>query len=470
MHRHPNPRASAFIRVPGFVFLALLLAACVAGPPPRAATAPESTAADAPTARAALAQFCANWRGCTLVPVDVTTAAPVPGLEPLAVGDYAVFGFSPDRRLLATIAYPRDENMAGGALLLTDLATWQTVTTTLTFDHVMLPPLFSADNRRLYLVEPVLSGPPADKLVAVDVAAQEVAGELVLPFPPHRLAVTPDGSAIHLYGRDGAARDGLITNPTAQVARVDAAGLSLVWEHALEGVKDGHFAPDGSSDPHEGIGWEAASVFTSDASTLYIAHADGPRLTTVVFEPQAPAVATAGVAPRRTWGEWLRGLVVRSAQAKILNGTSLVATLAPDGSRLYVGGTVYRYEDAVHREESSRVQVIELPEGTALPPGPPASGAYPDASGAQLFLANWRYMQATPKEWTEVVDAATLEQTAMIEGWVVRPSRRLDGQPVLLGQRNRPGGYPEVALFDAALAPQAVEGGLPGTWSMWVMP
>jgi hypothetical protein len=245
--------------------------------------------------------------------------------------------------------------------------------------------------------------------------------------------------------------------------------LSLAWEQTLAEVKDGHFAPDGSSDPHEGVWWETGSVFTPDASTLYIVHADGPRLTTVEFGAQAPAVATASIAPRRTWGEWLRSLVVRSAQAKILNGTSLTATLAPDGSRLYVGGTVYSYEDAVHREESATVQVIDLPEGTAQP-GPLANAAYLDATGTQLFLANWRYMQATPQEWTEVVDAVTLEQVAMIEGWAVRPTRRLDGAPVLLGQRTLPGGYPDIALIDATLTAQPVEAGLPGTWSMWIMP
>jgi hypothetical protein len=138
-----------------------------------------------------------------------------------------------------------------------------------------------------------------------------------------------------------------------------------------------------------------------------------------------------------------------------------------------VGGVDRNTTDENYREEPVGAQVIDLSSGAAGPPGPPANIVYPDAAGARLYLVNWRYTAEEPytEEWTEVVDAATLEQVAMIEGWTVRPARRLDGQPVLLSQRTLPSSLPELALFNPeTLTPRVVDEGPAEAYGFWVLP
>jgi len=425
--------------------------------------------AASPLAQAVLVQQC-GAENCTLYPVEVQAGQPLAGLEPLDLKRYSLQAFSPDGRTLAVVSYHDNTTLSDGQLSLVNLQQWQPVTTTLTFDHLGWL-LFSPDGAML------LAGsfdqqlnPTSVTFTLVQIARQQIVAQATVPFLPRLVRFTPDGRGVMVYGIDSW-QYGAVSDARPHVALLDAADLSLTWQTTLAEVRDGMYLLAPSDHPEEDtISWSPAVVAAPDRPALYLVHADEDRLTVVEFDRRR--VATVALAPRLSWVERLLMLTARPAYAKVLNGTSKQAVVSPDGRYLYVVGTTYDYHEQEQTLTPLGLQVVESATGAEVAQLVSAAESVALApDGERLYLHGWHRDPSKPyaAAWTEVVTTDHLEVIGRIEGYHLTPSRRLDGQPVLLAsgvQQNGQTGFGIVAPVTLEMVHTWAGDG--GGW--WVLP
>lgn len=422
------------IHIVTVVLLVSIVAACTGVVMPSTqplSVAPNSLGLDAasPLANSVLLQTC-RVAACEIGPVDSLTGQPLSDYPVIAAGRYAIAEFSSDRKTLAVVAFPDNQTMTNGVLKFVDLQNWWVTTTTLTLDNIYETIVFSPDDHYLTVIAQKNSWPTQHVVQVIDVMQGTLAGEFVPDFMPHQLRYTPDGQQFMLYGTTTGENTNAI-NPTSRVALIDATTLQVIWQQTLDGVRDGQFDAENRADPHTGIWWQPAVVFDPQQPRLYIAHADQDKLTIVDFGKRH--AQTVAIAPAQTWIEQLLALTARTAQAKILNGTSKTATLSPDGRRLYVTGVERAYQNEEYSEKLLGIQVIDPATGVQI--------AYIDnqarsisvaADGTRLYLHGGVEDPATQSwvEWTEVIDAGDYSLIARLEDHPVVVGQQLDGQPL----------------------------------------
>jgi hypothetical protein len=400
-----------------------------------------------PLATSVLVQSC-GINSCELNLFDTETGSVMEKFEPLALGRYATFGPSTDLTQLALIVYRDNSYLRNGQLSFVDLATWEVVTTTLTFNGAYNPPLFTTGNSRLLVLTQEESYLASDVVHLVDVASGTMLAEQALNFYPTSYQFTPDESGIMIFGTKG-------TSGESYVALLDAESLEFVWEEKVEGLLNGTVMKEGSTDPMEGRWMQPASVFAKDSATLYVVHADQEQLTTVDFDAQS--MSTQAITEQLSWIERLLMLTARTAYAKMANGVNKQAMISPDGTKLYVIGTDYRIdEDSQFVQTGLGLQVIDIASGVELAHiETEAQSLTLDPVSGRLYLHGWTTAAGRPysTEWTEVLDATTLEQINILEERAVAVARRFDGMPLLLTTTTLENGKTELAVLD----PQSFE-------------
>jgi hypothetical protein len=281
----------------------------------------------------------------------------------------------------------------------------------------------------------------------MDVAGQKVTAEVLLDFVPWLLEFTPDGTRLIVYGSS-------YTNEiTPQVALLDAADLHLLWEQPLPQVRHGDYPLAGAQGEHpETENIRPAYTLSPDRRYLYLVHADEEKLTRVDFVDRT--VTTGAVAAAQGWPDWFFSLTAREAYAKSANGTSKQGLLSPDGSRFYVVGYEYHWVEGENGQGDivggnlGGLQVIDPGTG-ALLAQVESEAMIVDLSfdGQQLYL--WGETQGeVPEARLAVLDANTLATLKSLEDWTLSSTRRLDGQPVLVGYSFGPSSSFKTAGFD----------------------
>lgn len=439
-----------------FAILVVLLAACSAVPVQldggnRAPVAPAVDSA-LPHAKSVLLRRCTD-QGCALHLIDPASGQSLPAYPPVALGNSSAVKRSPDLRALAVIDYRNNQNSQNGLLKLIDLSTWQTLTTTLTFDKVYDSFFFSPDSKRLVVNSPTATWPPKGQLELLDLVQQQRTAQQMLDFNVRQLHFSMDGQWLMLYGMDGS--PDYMVNPHSHVALLRAADLQIVWQQTLPAVRDGFFNVNPDATPHEDPEkttlWEPALVFAPDGRYLYIVHADENQLTTVDFS--ARTAHTVAITPVASWLERLLALTARSAKAKAFNGVRKQAVIAPTGKRLYVTTVEHIFKANIYTETAQNVQVIDLTSGVEIAQlDSQAHTVGISADGTQLYLQGWENgpRQSDPAEWTEIVDTANLQQMAKLPDRAIALGQRLDGTPILLSSITRQDGRWEAAALDPA--------------------
>lgn len=402
-------------------------------------------------AQGVLMHYCAKGQ-CDLRVIDPATGELFPAYPPFAVGD-ALFQPAPDRRTLAVIDYGESQYRSRGVLKFVDLAQWQLVTTTVKVANLSTLPLYSPDGATLAVAFPKYTWPPGERVQLIDVARRQLRAELELAFGVRQMRFSDDGQWLFLYGVDGS--PDYTVNPQTHVALARIADLQIVWENVLPDVRHGFFNPDSTAQPHTDIEntvmLEPAVVFAPTGAQLYIAHADENRLTTVDF--MAHTVHTTPINDKQGWVERLLAMTARVAQAKVFNGATKQAVIAPSGNYLYVTGSQHEYKEKNYQETPLGVQVIDLTRTLAVAHIDSAAceqSLSPD--GKRLYLHCWgnSLSAAATHEWTEIVDTTTFRPIVTLPDLVLATGRRLDGQPILLSTITKPDGMWEAAALDPA--------------------
>ncbi|MBI3733634.1 MAG: hypothetical protein HY259_09290 [Chloroflexi bacterium] len=376
--------------------------------------------------------------------VDPATGQKIPGYPPIKAAHAA---FSPDGQKLAAIEYGGQSCVtAGGSLCvpvvlhLVDIQTWHEVTAALP----ALPPsgwaepiAFSPDNARLALV---YQETDAGALMLFDTSQARLIAQRPLDFRVAQMAFAADGKMLSLYGQPDGPHFGEVKPPPPRILLVDGATLDLKWNQTLADIVSGSWCLETCDQSHElrlSVSWRPAALFSRDGGRLTIVHADSERLTTV--DLSARTVRTVEIRAARSWFEQLLDLTAGVAEAKGgFVGAYKTAVILPDGKTLYLLGQMMNAaRDSQGRWDTTYattgLHVIDTQSGRQTATRESSSKWIKlTADGATLLLTgndvqnNW---------WSEVYDTRTLQRVARLDQWEVTPSRRLDGQPILLASQ-----------------------------------
>lgn len=420
-------------------------------------TPPDSTASapgtDAPLPGNTVFLFTAS---CSLDqhlhPVDPKTGHDIVGRTPIHLGMSWEYAVSPDRNWLAAWVYSGAEPVVPSrdfSLHLIDLRRWTDGTVDVQLEGPQTL-TFSPDGARLAII--------ADHALAiVDLAAQRVTAKRKksLGFDPWYLWYTPDGTALLVYGMVPDPTQDRIGGPL-RAALLDAGDLHTDWQTTLAGVRDGHFDVPvaGVSGGPQSATFAPAAVASPGRRDLYVVAADRDELTHVDFAHRSVRTVRwqdPRPAPRPFWSwpwrwpwSWLSmGTGVAYAKGDRY-GLYRYATLSPDGTRLYLTGSA----DLTGPNAAGQWEPVDSSLGlVAIDVATGAVLAHidedrdygfgriePSPDGSRLFASRWS--SADGREYTEVLDARTLDLIARVDAPEAMPGQELDGSPVLLSRWN----------------------------------
>ncbi|MBE7554988.1 MAG: hypothetical protein HS126_28385 [Anaerolineales bacterium] len=276
-------------------------------------------------------------------------------------------------------------------------------------------------------------------LMLFDANTGQLIGQRVLEFRPALVSFALDGTSLALYGAPLGPDPGIAKPGSPRLLLVEAATLAVQWEQPLERILSGSWCEETCAAPYEErlfAYWSPAVVLSHDGRQLYLVHADEEKLTAI--DLAARVVRSVEMQAARSWFDELLALTAGVAQAKGAGmGGFKTAVLAADGTRLFVLSQAMEATPTPegHWQSSTTLlglQVIEVESGRKVASlDTRASGIRLTPDGAYLLLDGWGELEP----WTEVLDAATLEEVAHLTGWEVVLSRQTDNQPVLLARR-----------------------------------
>ena len=342
------------------------------------------------------------------------------------------------------------------ALKIIDVQTWRAVSNTLENGGWASPLTFSPDAA---LVAFVLNQNTSSNILLVDARPAQLIAQHALAFRPSLLNFAQDGKTLAVYGQPLSDKLGVTQPPPPRVAVLDAATLELQWEQALPEIMSGSWCIEtcqGQEGQQLSAYWNPAVIPSKDGRQLYIVHADAEKLTTVDFA--ARAMRTTGIQTERSWFDNFLALSADVAKAKGgANGVYKYVVLSPDGTQLYVIGSVMtaaRSADNSFLDTTYRVsdlEVIDIQSGRKLAARVMANREEVSEYLHELNLtpdgAHILVVRSDPNNnwWTEVFDAQSLQPVARLEQWRVLVARRADGRPILLA--HRPNSH-ELAVID----------------------
>jgi hypothetical protein len=469
------------------IFALLLIAAFAACASPAAAPAmpaigPSATAAAAisetppasvPFSLSALAvQRASDSDRLLLSPVDPETGYALSGHTPIDLGVNFYYRVTPDGKTLIFSSYPSAQPSRAAVRFL-DLSGWsETVGLQLTSRGWTSALAISPDGSRLALatVEARQSS-----LWLVDIDNHILLAHIQTPLFIAGMDFTADNEGLMLYGRQERTDTGLSQGPPVAEFR-SAQDLELLWSRTLKSVRDG-FEPNAefkgdSREPGAGTTYRPAAVFAPSAHTLYIVHADSDQLTRVDFARKS--TLTRDIQPGRSWFERLLALGTGTAHAKVQDGKERQAVISPDGKIVYSLGVQNELTKKSNgtwklKQTPLQLQAIRVEDAIELFRSQAAGDSLSLSADAPTILVHrWDYARGEVGGTVEVSakGGVVIREAPGLE---LRPTRRLDGSPLLVSAALSGGGQGEsiMSTFDLEMT-------LLGSWKTagygdWIM-
>jgi len=406
--------------------------------------------------------------------IDPATGQVYPDRPPIEVGrradSFPTASLSPDGSRLAFVtgvgsaceAY-QGCRPASDQVQVINLLTWGKVTADVAAQFPPLPSpikgwvdamVFSPDGARLALAYHSRDGTTA---MVFDTQTGQLMGRQALPVGPRLMEFSADGTQLVIYGSPPAEAPWITQPDPPSVLLLDSGSLEIQWSQLLPDILEGGWCLENCESTHEvarSLYWWPAVVFSPERQKLYIVHADAHRLTTVNFRDLSVQILAIG--PRPTWIERLLALTADVAEAKgSSEGAAKWAVLSPGGTRLYLIGQSWNQTLNAKGEwqvsgSDLGLRVIEVKSGH--------EHVTLDAEVDWISLSPDRQYVILRFGWqgsTEMLSADNLEPLGHIEGWEVQPSRRLNGEPILLAIQYGPTLYRPTRI--ALLAPETFE-------------
>jgi hypothetical protein len=230
-----------------------------------------------------------------------------------------------------------------------------------------------------------------------------------------------------------------VTKGGPQIALLNTSDLSVSWQASLLGVKDGIFPQAESTEnlhtPGAAVQYMPGLAFAPDRDALYVVPGDADQLITIDFSKRE--ISKAAIARQRSLLEQLLAWTAGVAHAKIMDGTTKQMVISPDGARLYVIGMTNTFTKMSNGEykldrTSHDLQVVNTADGALIERVPAEAESIAWArAGGMLYLVGIHAMDYS-RPFTAIVDPATLEMRATLEGVELHSARRLNGEAALV--------------------------------------
>lgn len=421
------------MRLPTFLLTFTLIMTACATP---IKDLPSTETTTTPTLESSLlaVEWQGDVKGNLLFPLDPTSGAALPGYDPISLGQSYSHAFSPDRRTLAAVVFPHQNNY-NGKLLLIDLPAWKTLSFVLKTSGWVTAMAFSPDGKHLAIAQ----GESTYQLTIFDLEQGVITAQTEDDSYITRLKFTADSESLMLYGMtiENRFTENEMSVGAPQVELRNVGDLSTGWIAELEGVRDGVYPTDETvaidyNQPGTAMYLAPALAFAPNRDTLYVVHADSDHLTTVDFSTRT--IATVEIEDQLSWFERLLSLTAGVAHAKVADGTSKQAVISPDGQFMYVVGM--RNESL--QDKNGNWQMNQTPLGLGIiqtGDGSRLGHFETDATelslapdGLILYLRSW----TNSGPFTETFDISNLQITAHHEEMYASPALLMNGEPLLI--------------------------------------
>jgi hypothetical protein len=427
--------------------LALILTACSPAAPAVLPVSPSSTSSS-PTLPQATFTFTAEPAEpgvpafqflndkSELMAVSASTGQELDSFTPIPIRDFYSYAFAPDAHTLALVANAK--------LYLIDLPAWKTRQYDLNLHGWMSSMIYSSDGSQLAIA----SGEPESTIWIIDPQSGEVTASQKADFSIRKLQFTEDGKLIMAYGphiaASGVAANAGVSIGPPKAGLYSASNLAPLWSTELDGIRDGTFPKKPGTLITDdiylpGSAWhsEPGIAFSPKGDLLYLVHADEDKLTTLDFTSRR--IRTVDIEAKTSWLDHLMALTAGIAYAKGMDGTVKQAFISPDGKFLFVGGIMEKVTMPTNSssleitDTLNGLQVIAVEDGRLVdkideeitPTGLSSDGRY-------LFLTNSKNNGGNTGLKTDIYDIASMNILEQIDNVSLTPSRRIDGESVLV--------------------------------------
>jgi hypothetical protein len=330
-----------------------------------------------------------------------------------------------------------------------DPQSWQVVSSPLPSDGWAGALSFSPSADRLAIG---YNHPGKSSVLVLETSNGEILTTLRPGFRPEGVAFFQDGRQLLVYGTQTVEQPGVTAPGPLRLEAYSIPSGEKLWGQELSDVTSGSWCLEGCEDEHGRQLYailKPAYVLSPDGTTFFILHADQEKFTRVSLADGTREDIE--IHEAASWFDRLLAATAGVAQAKgAVRGGDKLATISPDGTRLYAQSTEMDAElnsDGYWESLDSvtELQIIDANSGQIL--------ASADASGYGYVLStDGKYLFSTV--WTdagletEVLSAEDLSRVTGLLGWELMYSQDLNGNKVLLG-RHETSATTSLALVDA---------------------
>ncbi len=277
-------------------------------------------------------------------PVNPTTLDNLPGFAPINFGHHYTYVVSPDRKTLAVITWPSGFG-AGGELHLIDLDTWTDTPADLSIDDHVSELTLDTAGKRLYWTIPTVHDPahgmPRDyQLYQYDLDSHQLSAITQLPssFIPWSQRLASGNLVIFGIPTD----PNNLAEDVPHLLIIDPTGNRIMSDVRLDGVKAGQFREQATNatamvqeESWQYVMYNPGLAWDLDRNLLYVAHADGEKVT-VVDLVNGTIIKQTHILLPQSFLEWISDSLASTAEAKGGPELGVRVILSRDGERLYV--------------------------------------------------------------------------------------------------------------------------------------
>jgi hypothetical protein len=357
-----------------------------------------------------------------LRPVHPVTLADLPGHEPIGSGHHFDRAVSPDRKKMAMVSWPGDDQERG-VLKLIDLSAWKEQRVGMALNRPVVGLNFSPDGKTLYWLMPDSSGTP-ENFALYRYRPKDRKWTVLHRFPrkfePREMVMLDKEPLLAVYGSELEGKERI-----AQVHAFDPVSGRTLFRLRLDGIREGTVPrelPDEDVpvlDAHQaGLAWDL------QRNRLYVVGGEPRRLIRVDLS-EGKVTLNQPIGVDSSWWERIVDWLLPGTEAKMMAGTIREAELDPDGKRLYVLEREYRVEKEngrpSQRINDSGLIVIDLEKAKVEGRISVSGGQMKVAPNRRLLIAGSWHVNS-PKEQQGglyFLDPETVRVSARLEPGVI---------------------------------------------------